>query len=189
MKSLVQLFAVLLVLSGCAGGVGAISSGERYVAQDASVEDYRLGIGDKLRLIVFNEQSLSGEFQVSPDGKLSVPLIGPVDAIGKAPATLANEIQARFADGYLRDPKISIEVLTYRPYFILGEVKKPGQYPYASGMTVMNAIATAEGYTPRSDRNFVFLRRSGDDHEQRYRLTPDLRIRPGDTVRLGERFF
>jgi polysaccharide biosynthesis/export protein len=98
-------------------------------------------------------------------------------------------VQTKLADGYLREPKVSMEVVTYRPYFVLGEVKTPGQYPYSNGLTVTNAIATAAGFTPRADKKVVFIRRSGEAEEKPFRLTPDLRVYPGDTIRLAERFF
>jgi polysaccharide export outer membrane protein len=153
------------------------------------IEDYRMGVGDQVRIIVFKEDTLSGQFAVNAKGKIAYPLIGDVDAAGLTTSALAGTIQAKLSDGYLRDPKVSAEVLTYRPYFILGEIKTPAQYPYVNGMTVTNAIATAGGYTPRADRKKVFIRRSGEAQEQRFLLTPDLRVFPGDTIRLGERLF
>jgi polysaccharide biosynthesis/export protein len=152
-------------------------------------DDYKLGVGDKVRIIVFNEESLSGEFQVSASGRVSLPLIGDVDATGETTGDLIKAIQTRLADGYLRDPRVSVEVLTYRPYFILGEVKTPAQYPYVNGMTVVNAIATAGGFTPRASQKRIYIRRSGEDQEKPYPVTPDLRVYPGDTIRVGERFF
>ncbi|MGK2910349.1 MAG: polysaccharide biosynthesis/export family protein [Sphingobium sp.] len=153
------------------------------------VEDYKLGAGDKIRMTVFNEPTLSGEFSVSADGALSLPLLGDVQAVGKSPAQIATLVQTRLADGYIRDPKVSIEVTAYRPFFILGEVTAPGQYPYASGLTVLNAVATAQGFTPRASRKVVYIRRSGATSEETYQLTPDLVVRPGDTIRIGERYF
>ena len=179
-----------LLLGACGGAsLPVATAGDRYVGQPAGSEEYKLGVGDKVRLTVFNEPTISGEFSVAANGTLSVPLIGDVPAIGKGPAELGALIQSRLADGYLRTPQVSVEVTAYRPFFILGEVKSPGQYPYVSGLTVLNAIATAQGFTPRADHTRAFIRRSGEAEEQPYRLTPDLRILPGDTVRLGERYF
>lgn len=155
----------------------------------SAVEDYKLGAGDKIRMTVFNEPTLSGEFSVSADGALSLPLLGDVQAVGNSPAQIAALVQTRLADGYIRDPKVSIEVTAYRPFFILGEVTAPGQYPYASGLTVLNAVATAQGFTPRASRKVVYIRRSGATSEETYQLTPDLVVRPGDTIRIGERYF
>lgn len=157
--------------------------------REASLEAYRLDTGDKLRVIVYDEPTLSGEFQVSAEGTLSLPLIGNVPAAGKTPIDVEREITARLADGYIRQPRVSAEVLTYRPFYILGEVRTPGKYPYANDLTVMNAIATAEGFTPRADKRKVFVRHAGAEKEEEHRLTPDLRVGPGDTIRIAERFF
>jgi polysaccharide export outer membrane protein len=185
-------FLLAMLMAACASvptAGPASGSGERYVASTAALEDYKLGVGDKVRVTVFNEPTLSGEFSVGANGSLSLPLIGDVDVSGKGPNEIGTMVQTRLADGYLRDPKVSVEVTTYRPFFILGEVKAPGQYPYVSGLTVLNAIATAQGFTPRADRRTVFIRKSGSAEEAPYGLTPDLRVMPGDTLRLGERYF
>lgn len=166
-----------------------ISSGERYVAGDDIAETYALGAGDKIRMTVFSEPSLSGEFSVSADGELSLPLIGNVPVAGRTLDQVTLQVQSMLANGYLRDPKISMEIITYRPFFVLGEVEAPGQYPYASGMTALNAVATAEGYTPRASKKIIYIRRFGEKVEQAYELTPNLRIWPGDTLRIGERYF
>jgi polysaccharide export outer membrane protein len=192
-KLSVLFLAIIGLLSACgsssttAGPV--ISSGERYTLADSQIEDYKLGVGDKIRLTVFNEATLSGEFSVGANGVISLPLVGDVEAIGHAPQDVATAYQDKLAAGYLREPKVSVEVTAYRPFFILGEVKAPGQYPYVSGLTVMNAIATAQGFTPRAQRQTVFIRRSGTAEQQSFALTPDLRVYPGDTIRLGERYF
>ena len=180
-------------LSACASSSASsgpvISSGDRYAASQDQAEDYALGAGDKLRITVFNEPTLSGEFAVSPDGSMSVPLVGALPVAGKKVEQVAALIQTRLGDGYLRDPKVSAEVTTYRPFFILGEVKSPGQYPYASGMTLLNAVATAQGFTPRANRSVARIRQAGAATESTYQVTPELRVRPGDTIRIGERFF
>jgi protein involved in polysaccharide export with SLBB domain len=150
---------------------------------------YRLGVADKVRVIVFNEESLSGEFTVSDSGTLSLPLIGTVEALGRTPADVITDIQSRLANGYLREPKVSMDVLTYRPFYILGEVEKPGEYPFVNGLTVMNAVARAEGYTYRANKKKVFIKRAGESEEKKMTLSPDLKIYPGDTVRIGERYF
>lgn len=181
---------IVAALAGCASTNGpVVEAGPRYMASADSLENYRLSAGDKVRITVFGEQSLSGEYAVASDGMVSMPLAGNVPADGKSPKELSDLIQTRLADGYLRDPKVSVEVVSYRPFFILGEVGAPGQYPYASGMTVLNAVATAQGYTPRAEKKVVYIRHGGGSKEEAYKLTPDLRVLPGDTIRIGERFF
>ncbi|WP_336966220.1 polysaccharide biosynthesis/export family protein [Sphingobium aquiterrae] len=181
---------MVFLATACAAGGGGevISTGERYAAPMAN-EEYRLDTGDKIRLNVFNEPTLSGEFAVGSEGTVSLPLVGEVVAKDKTPQKLAAEVQTKLADGYLREPKVGIEVATYRPFFILGEVSAPGQYPYANGLTVMNAIATAQGFTPRADKKVAYIRRAGATREEPLKLTPSLRVFPGDTIRLGERYF
>ena len=176
-----------LLLFGClaAGAPGRAAT----PAAASSVDDYKLDVGDRVRVIVFDEERLSGEFQVSANGKLSLPLIGDVAATGRTTSEVARVVRHELADGYLRDPRVSVEVLSYRPYFILGEVRTPAQYPYVNGMTATNAIATAGGFTPRAARRKIFIRRSGQDGERAYELSPDLKVFPGDTIRVGERYF
>lgn len=154
-----------------------------------AVGDYRLGVADKVRMIVFNEPTLTGEYIVNSNGALALPLIGDVPASGRTTADLQADIEARFKGGYLRDPHVSIEVLTFRPFYILGEVNKPGQYPFSTGLTVQNAVATAEGFTYRANHHYVFIRSPGETRETRYPLTSTTPVQPGDTIRIGERYF
>lgn len=166
-----------------------VTTGERYGSVSEGIEEYKLGPGDKVRVTVFNETGLSGDFSVSADGRLSLPLIGEVVANGKSGNEVANVVQTALGNGYLRDPKVSVEIIEYRPFFVLGEVKQPGQFPYATSMTALNAIALAQGFSPRAQKSVVYIRRAGSNQEEAYRLTPDLRVLPGDTIRVGERYF
>jgi len=189
----ILISAVLLcTVTACAGAPAqVVSSGDRYVANanTDTIEDYKLGAGDKIRVTVFNEPTLSGEFAVGSSGNLSLPLIGDVQGTGRTPQEVALAVQTKLADGYLRDPKVSVEVINFRPFFILGEVKAPGQYPYSAGLTVPNAVATAQGFTPRAARGIVYIRRAGTTEEVAFQVSPDLRVLPGDTIRIGERYF
>lgn len=158
-------------------------------ARARSGENYVLGPGDKLRIMVFGEDTLTGEFSVSGGGEISFPLIGDVEAGGRSVAQVRATIETALRNGYLKDPRVSAEVLTFRPYYILGEVAKPGEYPYSDGITVTNAVATAGGFSYRANRNFVYLKRATAAKEVRVKLTQDLKLSPGDTVRVGERWF
>lgn len=152
--------------------------------------DYKLGAGDKVRVNVFGEDTLSGEYEVSGEaGVVSMPLIGDVQAGGLTVTQLQTLIEAKLKDGYLKEPHVSIEVLNYRPFYILGEVTKPGEYPYTTGLTVLNAVATANGFTYRADTHKVFIKRAGDPVEHEYPLTSMTLVQPGDTIRVKERFF
>lgn len=179
-----------LMTAACSMSGAVAPPGDRIGSAGAApVEVYKLGVGDKVRMMVYNEPALTGEFALSPNGTLSLPLIGEISAAGQTVEDVRALVQSRLGDGYLRDPKVSMEVTAYRPFYILGEVKAPGTYPYVSGLTVLNAIATAQGFTPRANQRTIFIRRSGEDREVPYELRPDLRIFPGDTIRLGERYF
>jgi len=165
------------------------SNDEPAATAHSSMPEYRLGADDKVRIMVFNEPTLSGEFYVSSSGILSVPLIGDVKAGGRTLTEVINEIQSRLADGYLRDPRVSMDILTYRPFYILGEVNKPGEYPYTNGLTVQNAVATAEGYTYRANRKRIFIKHAGQKNEVLVSQNLDSAVQPGDTIRVAERFF
>ena len=195
--TLKHLFLGMALMVGAAGnatapsqdGGAAISASTAQRDATAPQSAYRLDVADKVRLIVFNEPTLSGEFTVNSDGLLSIPLVGDIKVRGLSTAEAISEITKKFADGYLRDPKVSMDVLTYRPFYILGEVTKPGEYPYSNGLTVMNAVATASGFTYRANKGNVFIKHAGESKENKYKITPDLAVMPGDTVRVGERYF
>lgn len=153
------------------------------------VPDYRLGAGDKIRVIVYGEDQLTGEFFISGAGNVSLPLIGDVSAVGRTVGEFQTAVAAKLSDGYLKEPKVSVEVLNYRPFYILGEVNRPGEYPYTSSLTVMNAVATAQGFTYRADQKKVYVRRAQETREEAYPLTSTTPVAPGDTIRIGERFF
>ena len=151
--------------------------------------DYQLGSGDKVRVTVYGETSLSGEFFVTGSGMVSLPLIGEVRAAGLSVRQFQDAVQNALSDGYLKEPRVSAEVLNFRPYYILGEVSKPGTYPYISGLTVLNAVATAGGFTYRADKSKVYIKRNGESEEHKVPLDPSTTAAPGDTIRIGERFF
>jgi len=150
---------------------------------------YRLGTGDQVRIIVFGEEDLSGEFFVDGSGMVSLPLVGEVPAANKTLAEFRAELEARLSDGYLNDPRVSAEVLNYRPFYILGEVEESGEYPYTDGLTVMNAVARAGGFTYRANTRVVYIKRSDTNAEVEVPLTATVRVMPGDTIRIAERFF
>ncbi|MAP95528.1 MAG: polysaccharide biosynthesis protein [Ponticaulis sp.] len=159
------------------------------VAQVREVGDYRLGTGDQLRVIVFGEEELSGEFVVDGSGSISLPLVGEVAARGKTVREFQRSVEAALSEGYLNDPRVSAEVLNYRPFYILGEVETSGEYPYSDGLTVLNAVATAGGFTYRANTRFVYIKRSGAANEVQYPLTATTPVQPGDTIRISERLF
>jgi protein involved in polysaccharide export with SLBB domain len=150
---------------------------------------YALGPGDKVRVTVFGETELTGEYDVGTSGNLSFPLIGEVPAVGRTPEQLSESIAAGLRRGYLREPRVASQVISYRPFYILGEVENPGTYPYAANLDVMSAVAVAGGYTYRANRRRAFIRHADETEERSYRLDEAVPIQPGDTIRIGERFF
>lgn len=152
-------------------------------------EAYKLGTGDKLRVTVYNETDLSGDFDVNDQGSIILPLIGQVDAAGKTVAEFQDQITLKFGATYLVNPRVSVAVLNYRPFFILGEVKNPASYPYVNGMTIVNAIALAGGYTPRANKDKIVIRRASDPTGKEQQIEEDGAVLPGDVIRVPERFF
>jgi protein involved in polysaccharide export with SLBB domain len=154
------------------------------------VESYLLGAGDRLKITVFGENELTGEYGVNPSGVVDFPLIGEVRALGATLRQLERDITRRLKAGYLKDPRISIEVLNFRPFFITGEVRNSGQFPYKAGLTVQEAVAIAGGYTYRANTRVVLLRRYGDEKEHSVDIQAQrVPLYPGDQLRVGERFF
>ncbi|MEL7040205.1 MAG: polysaccharide biosynthesis/export family protein [Pseudomonadota bacterium] len=158
-------------------------------AATQTVKEYTLSSGDQVRVTVFGHPDLSGQFDVDGSGTFSMPLIGQVSAEGLTIPALEDAIAASYADGYLIDPQVSAEVANYRPYYILGEVRNPGEYPYTNGLTVMEAVASAGGFTYRARKNVVFVRGTDDLGERTEALTATTQVKPGDTLRIGERIF
>jgi protein involved in polysaccharide export with SLBB domain len=158
-------------------------------AQPAEISAYRLGTGDRLRITVFNEPTLSGEVDVNDQGVISLGLIGPVAVGGKTIPEVEALVTQRYGKDYLVNPRVNVEVLNYRPFFILGEVTKPGSYPFQNGMTVVNAVALAGGYTPRANKDRVYVKRASNPKAGEQRVEEDAVILPGDVVRVAERFF
>ncbi|MGM4932267.1 polysaccharide biosynthesis/export family protein [Tardiphaga sp. 619_E2_N8_5] len=150
---------------------------------------YLLGPTDRIRLKVYGEADITGEYEVDSNGFVSIPLAGHVKAAGLTTRQLEKGISSALAKGIVRDPRVNVEIALYRPFYILGEVKKSGEYPYRMGLTVMDAVATAGGFTYRANENKVYLRRSGSTVEEIYALDSPVLVFPGDNVRVPERYF
>lgn len=157
-------------------------------SQDAEAA-YVLGTGDKLHINIFGQHDLDGNYLVDGSGNIQFPLIGQVKAAGKTVPQLQQTITAALSKGYLVNPSVSIEVTSNRPFYILGEVKAPGQYPYVMGMSVITAVALAGGYTFRADESDVYVRRAGSDKEVEMPASEKTKVEPGDIIRVPERFF
>jgi len=151
--------------------------------------EYRLSMGDKIRITVYGHEDLSGEFEIDTAGKVSLPLVGDVEADGRTANEFESAIIAALRPDYLRNPRVSVELLDYRPFYIFGEVKSPGSYPYSSGMTVISAIAVAGGFTYRARKNRIQIVRGSDDNRVELQVNDDTLIQPGDVIEVPERFF
>ncbi|HLO78611.1 MAG TPA: polysaccharide biosynthesis/export family protein [Magnetospirillum sp.] len=153
-------------------------------------EGYQLEPGNRIRIMVFNENNLSGEFVVDPSGNVAIPLVGTVPAKGATSKAMAQRVADQLVrSGYMRDPKIAVEIITFRPFYVLGEVKQPGEFQYSIGMTVLSAVARAGGYDYRAREGEVILGRVVNGKQAEYRADERTPILPGDIVRVVERYF
>lgn len=150
---------------------------------------YRLGPGDQLHIIVYGETDLTGDYTVSPVGTIAFPLVGEVPANGLTPDQMSQAIANRLEQGYMRHPQVSAAIASYRPFFILGEVARPGTYPFSAALTVRGAVAVAGGFSYRANQRRVFIKHAGEQQERAYQLDASTLVQPGDTIRIGERFF
>lgn len=152
-------------------------------------QSYTLRPGETVKIVTYGEEPLTGEFIIGTDGNLAFPLIGNIKAAGVTPADLGNSITTALAGGYLAKPMVSVEVKSFRPIYVLGEVNKPGEYPYTADMTVLAAIAKADGFTYRAQQKRVFIKRAEQPNEERITLSSNTPVFPGDVIRVTERYF
>lgn len=150
---------------------------------------YKLSPGDRVFINVFNQPDLSGEFTLDGDGRFSMPLIGTVDARTLTPLELEAELVGRFKPDYLVNPRIFVQVANYRPYYLIGEVASKGAFPYQPGLSYLEAIANAGGFTYRAKTEFVYVIRGEDPEQEEIKLSIDERVEPGDIIRIAERLF
>ena len=150
---------------------------------------YKLDAGDRLRIVIYGQEGLTNTYAIDAGGSITMPLIGAVRARGLTPAGLAAEIAGRLRNGYIREPSVAVEIEAYRPFFILGEVAAPGQYPYVPNMSVESAVAIAGGFSPRAKRDRVTLTHTDAGGSIRAVVPLGTAISPGDTVLVGERWF
>jgi polysaccharide export outer membrane protein len=168
---------------------GPVAYGPPPVEMVRSDNGYHLGPGDKLRVVVYGQEGLTNTYAIDAAGSITMPLIGSVPARGRTPAGLATEISGRLRNGFIREPSVAVEIEAYRPFFILGEVQAPGQYPYVPNMTVESAIAIAGGFAPRAKRDSVTLTHSDASGSGRFVVPLGTPMDPGDTVFVSERWF
>jgi len=177
------------LLSACADGSDAPILDVSRTGGPGLSRIYRLGIGDKLKVSVYGEQDLSGAFEVNASGNVPMPLIGEIPAKGRPITEFRDAVARKLAEGYLKSPKVSVEVLNYRPIYVHGEVRTGGELAFKTGLKLRDAIAAAGGYTYRANQSYVLLIREGQPGESRVLLPSDLDVLPGDNIQVPERFF
>jgi protein involved in polysaccharide export with SLBB domain len=177
--------ALALLLAGCSAtpdlGLG------KPTADAPKTSELTIEAGDKIHVTVFGEKELTGDYQVNTGGYVALPLAGSVTAAGLTPPELERALEARFHS--LRNPKVTVEVMTFRPFYVLGEVQKPGEYPYRAGLNVLSAIAIAGGATYRASTSEVLIQRAGIPTLKKFPQSPTVVIMPGDLVRVPETIF
>jgi polysaccharide export outer membrane protein len=199
-RCLLLVLAAALCVAGCArrqaayyapaAGGPYVPAGAAYAAQGyASEPSYNLDTGDRVRISVFGPDGVSNSYLVDAAGYVNIALVGPVAARGLTAPALAQAVTGRLRDGFVRDPHVSVEVEAYRPFYILGEVNAPGQYPYQPGMTLETAIAIAGGYSPRADKRAATLTRIINGVPAKSKVPLQTQLRPGDTINVAERWF
>ncbi|MDP2802086.1 MAG: polysaccharide biosynthesis/export family protein [Phreatobacter sp.] len=206
MRSILLVAATALVLAGCAGrpgaGPGTLVDTTRGTVGPVGPEGalvpheqimprgpYLLDTGDRLRVVVFGQEGLTNSYAVDATGSIAMPLIGLVPAAGRSTDMLTRDIAAKLRGGFIREPSVSVEVETYRPFFIMGEVTAGGQFPFVTGMTAQNAIAIAGGFTPRANRGNIEVTRKVNGQLYRADVPLTHLLAPGDTVVVRERWF
>lgn len=155
----------------------------------AARQIYHIGTGDKLKVAVYNSEKLSGDYPVGGDGKIALPMLGRVAVSGLSLDEATALLTQRLADGYFQNPQITVDIAEYRPVYILGEVQKPGQYPYAEGMTVYRLVAQAGGYSYRANRKKMDVRHDSEPGNSAAKITDGALVQPGDTIIVGQRYF
>jgi polysaccharide export outer membrane protein len=153
------------------------------------MQDYKLGPGDKLKISVYGEDKLSGIYKIDGNGDIALPLIGTLTAQGINVDALRRLIVNKLEQGYLVNPSVTIEITEFRPFYIMGEIGRPGGYEYVSGISVLNAVAISGGFTYRADRDDIIIIRKQGDSRRRLEVGPKARVMPGDTIKIQERFF
>jgi protein involved in polysaccharide export with SLBB domain len=180
-------FAVALQLSGCAGG--SLSESEQQAMAQAATAAPKLQPGDKIRVVVFGEDKLSGDYQIDQSGQISLPLAGTIEAQNLTQTELEQALAKKFRSEYLKNPKVTVTITTLQPYYIVGEVAHPGEFPYRSGLNVLTALAIAGGPTYRASRSTVKIQRRGETKMQEYPISASVAILPGDVINVPERYF
>ena len=185
----VALIGISVLNSACGTNTAPpVTDAERKQFEAQAAAPPELQAGEKIHITVYGEPTLSGDFQIDPSGFVSLPLAGTVKAAGLSQQQLEQALTAKYAGGYLKDPKITVGIAEFRPFYIVGEVEKPGAYPYTGGLTVLSAIAIAGGTTYRANQSKVLIQHAGQDSMREYNMDSPIPILPGDIIQIPRRY-
>ena len=176
-----------ILVSGCSAGT--LSETETKSLAAAATGPAKLQPGDKITVYVYGEDKLSGEYQLNQSGQISLPLAGTIEAKGLTQSELEQALAKKFRSEYLKQPKVTVTIASLQPYYVMGEVEKPGEFAYKSGLNVLTALAIAGGPTYRASRSTVQIQRRGENSMREYPISASVPILPGDVVKVPERYF
>jgi polysaccharide export outer membrane protein len=184
-------WVIALQVCGCGvtGNLGPATTAEQQALVTAATGPQRLQAGEKIRVNVFGEDKLSGEYEIDPSGFVSLPLAGTIKAAGSTQSEFEQELAKKFRSEYLRNPKVTVSIASFRPFYIVGEVEKPGEYPYKGGLNILTALAIAGGPTYRASKSTVLIQHPGENGLREYPMSSSVPVLPGDLIRIPERYF
>lgn len=185
-SSLAGVLGLGLLMAGCATYGPVVVSPEPISVVYASTIVHP---GDRIKVTVYGEENLNGVYDVDPSGNVSLPLAGTIRAAGLSKKVLERAITGRYKSDYLQDPKVTVDIVNLRPFYVMGEAERPAEYPYRTGLNVMGAISMAGGLTYRASRKHVFIQHAGNNYWTEYPIEPSIGIAPGDVIRIPERYF
>jgi protein involved in polysaccharide export with SLBB domain len=187
LSALAAVLAVGIVVSGCSS-LGQVTEAEQQ-QNVATALSPKLQAGEKIRVTVYNEPSLSGDFPIDPSGFVSLPLAGTLKAAGLTQAELEQALAKKYSSQYLKNPKVTVSVAEFKPFYIIGEVEHPGSFPYTSGLNVLSALAIAGGPTYRASKSTVLIQHPGEPALKEYSIDAAVPILPGDIIKVPQRYF
>lgn len=187
---ILTLLSIALPIAGCASGSsGEATQADIQATNAAASGPHTFQGGEKIKITVYNEPSLSGDYDIDTNGVVSLPLAGTVRAVGLTQTQLEQELATKFKSEYLRNPKVTVTITQYRPIYIVGEAEKQGEFPYKNGLNVLTAIAMAGGGTYRANRNYVLIQHFGETTMKEYPQSAATMVLPGDLIKVPERYF
>ncbi len=187
--NLLTFLCICLVATGCGSDAPKATKSDLQALDKRALAPHRFQVGEKLRVTVYSEASLSGDYQIEPSGMITLPLIGPEKALGLTPDELSSNLSKEYSNQYLKEPRITVSILEFRPFYVVGEVEKPGSYPYQSGLSLKNILAIAGGTTFRANTSYVLIQHAGENEVKSYEvgITP-IPILPGDLIEVPRRY-